>query len=273
MIETVHPDDREHYARSYESQMQDGRHEVEYRIVRNDGETRFIYETGTVEFDDQGKVSAAIGLLQDVTQRKLHQQALENREALAQQVEAITDIGHFIFDLVNETYIYISPGFARIHGVSVDEYMSMVNSRDDDIEDVHPDDYEALVAVYQRHKDEGEEFSVEYRIYRSDGELRWIREKGTSVRSASGEVIQSIGVLQDITEQTRIEQRLREARDSLEAMVKSRTRKLAAMVKQLEGEPSPSPGAAARWRSSCFSTSTASSRSTMTTVTSMATAC
>lgn len=57
MIETVHPDDREHYARSYESQMQDGRHEVEYRIIRNDGETRFIYETGPVEFDDQGKNS------------------------------------------------------------------------------------------------------------------------------------------------------------------------------------------------------------------------
>lgn len=235
-MEVIHPDDRSHYTRSYESQVETGTHEVEYRIVRNDGETRYIYETGTVEFDDQGRVTAAIGLLQDVTERRIHQQDLENREALAQQVEAITDIGHFIFDLVNETYVYISPGFARIHGVSVDEYMSMVNSREDDIEDVHPDDYARLAEVYQRHYDDGEDFSVEYRIHRSDGALCWIREKSTVLRSASGEVIQSIGVLQDITEQTKVEQSLREARDSLEAMVKSRTRKLAATVKQLEGE-------------------------------------
>ncbi len=111
-----------------------------------------------------------------------------------------------------------------------------MNSREDDIEDVHSDDYDRLSEVYQRHYDHGEDFSVEYRIHRSNGALCWIREKGTTLRSASGEVIQSIGVLQDITEQTDIEQSLREARDSLEAMVKSRTRKLAVTVKQLEGE-------------------------------------
>lgn len=112
----------------------------------------------------------------------------------------------------------------------------MVLSREDDIEDVHPDDYAELARVYEQHRITGEDFTAEYRIYRSDGELRWIREKSTALRSAGGKVAQSVGVLQDITEQTNTEQSLREARDSLEAMVKSRTRKLAATVKQLEGE-------------------------------------
>ena len=108
VVEMICPEDREGYTQSYESQLQVGSHEVEYRIVRNDGETRYIYETGTVEIDAEGKVSSAFGLLQDVTERKLYQQQLENREALARQVEAITDIGHFIYDLVSESYIYIS---------------------------------------------------------------------------------------------------------------------------------------------------------------------
>jgi diguanylate cyclase (GGDEF)-like protein/PAS domain S-box-containing protein len=236
VLETIHPEDRGLYARSYYSQLESGSHEVEYRIVRNDGATRYIYETGAVEFDEQGEVVAAFGLLQDITERKIYQQDLENRDALTQQVEAITDIGHFIFDLIEETYVYVSQGFARIHGVSVDEYVSMVNSREDDIEDVHPDDYDDLNEVYERHRKNGEDFNVKYRIHRSDGELRWIREQSTTLRAANGEVLHSIGVLQDITEQTNIEQSLREARDSLEAMVKSRTRKLAATVKQLEGE-------------------------------------
>jgi len=236
VLELIHPEDRAIYVRSYESQKQAGSHEIEYRIIRNDGELRYIYETGAVEFDEDGKAIAAFGLLQDVTERKFHEQELENREALAQQVEALTDIGHFIYDLITETYIYLSPGFARIHDVSVDEYMSMVMSRDDDVDDVHADDYARLIEAYDRHKENGEDFNVQYRIHRSDGEIRWIREQGTALRAPGGEVIQSIGVLQDVTEQINTEQSLREARDSLEVMVKRRTRKLADTVKQLEGE-------------------------------------
>jgi len=56
------------------------------------------------------------------------------------------------------------------------------------------------------------------------------------LRSPSGEIIQSIGVLQDVTAQINTEQSLREARDSLEVMVKRRTRKLADTVNQLEEE-------------------------------------
>jgi diguanylate cyclase (GGDEF)-like protein/PAS domain S-box-containing protein len=236
VLQQLHPDDRELYARSYQSQRDCGTHEVEYRIIRNDGVVRHIYETGTVEFDAEGNATAAFGLLQDITERKVYQQALENREALAQQVESITDIGHFIFDLQNESYEYISQGFARIHGVSVDEYISMVKSRDEDMEDVHPDDYSMLADAYEQHRQLGEDINVEYRIYRSDGELRWIREQGTVVRSTSGEVTQSIGVLQDITQQFRTEQNLREARDTLELMVRNRTRKLADTVQKLEAE-------------------------------------
>ena len=236
VLEWLHPEDRDHYLQSYNSQRQSGSHEVEYRIVRLDGEIRHIYETGTVEFDADGVAVAAFGLLQDITERKLYQQELENRDALAQQVESITDVGHFIFDLVEESYIYLSTGFARIHGVTVDEYASMINSRADDVEDLHPEDYDRVVDVYEHHRQYGEDFSIEYRIYRSDGAVRWIREQGTAVSGASGEQRQSIGVIQDITEQKNVERDLRESRDSLEHMVKKRTRKLAATVRQLEDE-------------------------------------
>ena len=236
VLRQIHPEDRELYTRSYQSQRESGSHEVEYRIIRADAVVRHIYETGTVEFNSSGNAIAAFGLLQDITDRKVYQQALENREAMAHQVESITDIGHFIFDLQAESYVYLSQGFANIHGVTAEEYSSMVKSRGDDMEDLHPEDYAMMSDVYERHRRTGEEFNVKYRIYRTDGELRWIREHGTALRSASGEISQSIGVIQDITQQYNTEQNLREARDTLESMVKSRTRKLAQTVRQLEDE-------------------------------------
>ena len=232
----IHPDDRERYVASYRSQRQAGSHEIEYRIVRGDNMIRHLHETGTVELDASGNAVAAFGLIQDITDRKIYQQALENREAMARQVESITDIGHFIFDLQTESYIYLSQGFARIHGVSIEEYASMVHSRGEDMEDVYADDYARLAETYERHRRTGEEFNITYRIYRSDGELRWIREQGTALMSPAGQALQSIGVIQDITRQYHTEQNLREARDTLETMVKSRTRKLAETVRQLEAE-------------------------------------
>ena len=235
-LEQIHPDDRERYRQSYNSQERLGSHEIEYRLLRSDGEIRYIYETGTVEFDANGRAIGAFGLLQDITERKQHELELESRDALALQAEAIVDIGHYIFDIASESYSYISPGFAQIHGVSVDEYVSMVNSFADDIEDVHPQDYASVEEAYRRTDEGGEEFLIEYRIFRSDGEMRWLREQGTARPAADSGNLQRIGVIQDITEQKHTEQNLREARDSLEAMVKSRTRKLAQTVKRLEEE-------------------------------------
>ncbi len=236
LFELVHADDRESCIRSWRSMRDVGSHEIEYRVILKNGQTRYLHETGVLVPGDDGDNGEAVALLQDITERRVYQQDLENRDALAQQVEAITDIGHYIFNLSSQTYIYISQGFARIHGVSVDEYKSMVSTRADDIEDVHREDYERLAEVYQRHAELGEDINVEYRIFRSDGEIRWIREQGTALLSPAGEAVKSTGVIQDITEQTNTEHNLREARDSLEEMVRRRTRKLAATVRQLEDE-------------------------------------
>ena len=236
MLEQVHPDDVEHYLAAYQSEPGKVANEVEYRILTSDNQVRYVSESGLVTFDEQGNPLSAFGFMQDVTERVEYERELERRDALANQAEAITDIGHFIFNLKEERYDYLSPGFARIHGVSAEEYLTMVTSRKADIEDVLPEDLERVSKIYQQHKEFGEDFSVEYRIYRADGKIVWIREQATAVPDSTGEPLQSIGVLQDITEYRKVEQELREARDSLETVVKNRTRKLIATVKQLESE-------------------------------------
>ncbi len=236
LLEVVHPDDRENFAAFFASPQQADSHEIEYRLLGPDGELRYIYETAIVDFDNAGNPRSAFGLLQDVSERKTYQQELEAREALANQAEAVTDIGHYICNEITQTYTYVSPGFARILGVDAEDYMRTVGSSDDDVEDVHPDDREMVLENYRRACDEGGGYSVEYRIFRSDGELRWVREQTMTQQNDEGKTVQTIGVLQDITEHKQIEQSLREARDSLESMVKSRTRKLAETVDRLEAE-------------------------------------
>lgn len=160
----------------------------------------------------------------------------EYRDLLAQQVETISDIGHFIYDLVSDTYTYISPGFARIHGVTVEEYLARVSSYKDDIADVHADDYARVEEMYLQHHAEGSEYSIEYRIHRADGEIRWIREQCVAHHISDGVLQQSIGALQDITEQKNTEAKILETKEALESEVKQRTRLLALTVRQLKKE-------------------------------------
>ena len=70
----IHPDDREHYKVSYKKMGIDWVHDIEYRIIRNDGEIRNIREIGVVGTTEKGKIRGTLGLLQDLTEQKRAQQ-------------------------------------------------------------------------------------------------------------------------------------------------------------------------------------------------------
>jgi diguanylate cyclase (GGDEF)-like protein/PAS domain S-box-containing protein len=161
---------------------------------------------------------------------------LRHRESLLDATENIADIGHYIYDEVSETYQYISPGYARIHGVTPERLMESIQSVEDDVADVIEEDYARVTAVYDKYIKDAQDYSVEYRIKRADGEIRWVREQSSANRIKDGVIEQTLGVLQDITEQKNTEVQLMEARDSLEAKVAERTEELVKTVEQLQKE-------------------------------------
>lgn len=76
-LSQIHPNDRDHYLAAYTSQQSSGNYKVEYRIIRNDGEIRWLHETGTLKFDDNNEVVDAFGILQDITEKKNFEQTLQ----------------------------------------------------------------------------------------------------------------------------------------------------------------------------------------------------
>ncbi|MDH5356113.1 MAG: diguanylate cyclase [Gammaproteobacteria bacterium] len=230
----VHPDDREFYRQKTEDLSNADPLELEYRIIQNGGGTRHVRETFAVNTDDKTGCTHVYGILQDISELKDHRKALEYREALAQQAELITDIGHFIFNEIPGTYSYVSPGYARIFGFTPEQYKVRIQSHSDDYDDIYSEDHAHVKQIYDRYTKDGEAFSVEYRIRHANGELRWVRERCTAHSIRDGEIIESLGVLQDITHQKNIESELLKNQSSLEATVEKRTLELGKMVKLLE---------------------------------------
>ncbi len=79
-----HPDDREQAEACFEEALQTGECEFETRIIRADGEQRWIMVQGSFYYDDAEPVRA-IGTVQDITERK---QTQAEREAERKQLES-----------------------------------------------------------------------------------------------------------------------------------------------------------------------------------------
>lgn len=89
---------------------------------------------------------------------------------------------------------------------------------------VHPNDRAWADATARRAADGGEAFSMGFRAYAADGELRWIRSQGIAVLGRDGRPERVAGINIDVTDQHREEERLRAQAERLESQVEERTR-------------------------------------------------
>jgi PAS domain S-box-containing protein len=237
----VHPDDLEHYINNLCVVLNPAHprglaHIFEYRIVRPNDEVRYVRELEYGIQVEDGIITRSFGAIQDITELKERQQDLVNHNVLIHQFELIPEIGHYIWNLDTEKYKYVSPGLVKIFGISPNEFLHKINPLADDIAIVHEDDQERLKKLFQNRKTAKNEVDVEYRVRRTDGEIRWIREQSITMRDSISNDNQSIGVLQDITDQKFSAQHMLESQKSLEAEVEEQTQQLADTVNRLKQE-------------------------------------
>ncbi len=214
----LHPDDRHVLADLLRPDWKDptrNSYEFQYRIVPRPGETRWIHTRGLVTRDAQGRPRRRIGVVADITARKLAEEALrlsEERYALALDV---TEEGHFDWN-VQTDQIFASAKALRVMNVPQD---AGYRTRGDIMAHVryHPDDWPRISEEWRAAlAGRGLEHEFEYRILRGE-ETRSIRGRWKVFRDTDGVAQRVIGVVSDVTEIRKMEQELRRAQ-RLEAM-------------------------------------------------------
>jgi len=209
--EMIHPEDRERAFQITEEAIRDGAHvDVEYRIVRSTGEVRTLHGLGTVRRDSLGRAYEYFGTTQDITERKLAEQALRRNQFYLSEGERLAHMGSWASkDLgirwSDELDIYWSDEVYKIFGF--DSKQGPPNLQQF-LAAIHPQDRASLAETVNTMHEQHCKCDVTSRVVRPDGEIRYVRCVGIPV--VENGVFQGFhGTTMDVTQQELLTQELR----------------------------------------------------------------
>jgi PAS domain S-box-containing protein len=234
-MDSVHPEDRERVLAADERADRTGDpFLMEYRVTTKDGRAIWVREQTSLVRDSEGQPSHWQGFMWDITDRKEAEQALKENEAkyrsLVEQLPALIYV-EAIDEGESETdFVYISPQHEELLGYSAEEWTSD-NKFWEKL--IHPDDRERILAEDARTDETGEPFRVEYRYIARDGSTVWVRDDAVLVRDDGGAPLFWQGVMFDITESKRTEEKIQLLNEELEERVAERTARLQAYAERL----------------------------------------
>jgi two-component system cell cycle sensor histidine kinase PleC len=165
----------------------------------------------------------------DLTAVNAHEDKLRHREQQLSEAESIGRMGHWHWK-TGDDEISFSDEIYRIFGL---ERGNFHPSLDNFSEHIHRRDRGRLIQAFQRAILESNDYDMEFRVIRPDGEVRYVRCRGRCETDGEDEVIGLFGIMQDITERTLYEINLREAKESAERAYAAKSQFLANMSHEL----------------------------------------
>jgi two-component system cell cycle sensor histidine kinase PleC len=168
-------------------------------------------------------------MLVDITERKRSEQALRQRERELLEAQRIARMGYWRLDIATGALEW-SAGTHLLMGTSPEQHTPSLR---DLVSRIHPEDRSPYIRAFIGCVESGKTSQWEFRVSNSDGRewVAWL--EGHCETDETGKVIALFGIFQDVTEQRRMQVRLREARDAAQAADRAKTTFLACMSHEL----------------------------------------
>lgn len=233
----IHPDDLPNVLAATErSRLQLTPFAEEYRIIWPDGSVRWTVGRGRCLPDRSGKAARMLGVISDITTRKLNEMqvitAVAERDALLARLQLVLErapIGVIISDQ-DFLITYWNPAAERIFGWNSAEMLGALP--DDKL--MTPAIRAQLTEIRAQICASTTTLQAESENLRKDGAVIIGEWTNTPLRDDNGGFIGLLAMVQDITERRRREDEIHELNADLERRVVERTAALAAKNRALE---------------------------------------
>ncbi|MGI8906144.1 MAG: EAL domain-containing protein [Candidatus Sumerlaeaceae bacterium] len=201
-MEAVHPEDREHVLAQSERQLT-GNFDYEFRILKPDGEMRWIRTRGFPVLDEEGKPYRTAGVASDFTERRHAED--ESREK-DRRLNGMMDNLEFVSVMLDlegritycNDFLLQTTGWQREEVIGSNWFEQFIPYETDSSREV----FSALLNNHPK------SWHHENIIYTRAGQKRLVRWNNSVLRSSSGDVIGTAAIGEDITEKTEARVRL-----------------------------------------------------------------
>jgi PAS domain S-box-containing protein len=215
-IEAIHPEDRATIHARYEAAMSGGQFDYEYRIVRPDRSMRWIEARIFPIFDNAGRIVRIAGVAADITERKHAANELREKERRFSDLLDNVELVSMMLD-TNARITYCNDYLLQLTGwrrgdlLGQDWFKLFVPPEVCGVDTA----FASLIAGLP------EAMHHENEILTRSGERRLICWNNSLLRSGTGEVIGSASIGEDITEQKRYQESLRQNEERTRLILES----------------------------------------------------
>ena len=173
---------------------------LEHRIIRKDGVERWVRNTPVLRRDEHGRLQEYDGLIQDITERKLAEKALQESEELYRVLAEKSFAGVYVVQ--NGRFCFLNSNAATYAGYNPKELVGR-----ESINLVHLEDREQLKKNAIEMLLGKRTYPYEFRIITRDGQIRWLMEMVASISWNGKRAV--LGNCMDLTERKIAEEEIR----------------------------------------------------------------
>jgi PAS domain S-box-containing protein len=208
-LRIIHPGDRDRFLATWDRAVRDGvPFACEYRILRPDGAVLWALGQARAELGPGGDVVGYVGTVTDITARKLAEEALRASEDRFRSL--VENIPGAVYRCEAEppfATCFVTDQIRDITGYPASHFASNPKAYR---ELIHPEDRPMVTGAVEKALAAGDSYAVDYRIVHRDGRLRWVFDKGGPSRGSDGSPRTLDGVLFEITDRKRAEEKVLE---------------------------------------------------------------
>ena len=192
---------------------------AEFRVVRPDGTVRWVTDRGKFYYTTNGDPQRGLGIGVDVTDRKQAENALRESEERFRLVSNTAPVLIWMSG-ADKLCTYFNKPWLDFTGRPLPSELGNGWA-----EGIHSDDQQQCLDTYTQAFDRREDFRMEYRLRRHDGEYRWVLDIGVPRFNPDRSFAGYIGSCMDVTERKLAEEALSSISSRLiEAQEQERTR-------------------------------------------------
>ena len=180
------------------------------------GQPVYVEENTIALTDQRGKITGYVSVNRDITERRKAEEALRENERLLSESQRIGHVGSWSYNL-NTNSLQYSDEMYRLFDVSPREFP---HSSEAFLNLIYPLDHPAAVQWMLDIRMGRQPGELDFRIFRKNGELRYLQCRGAITFDSTGRPLRFIGMAQDITERKLAEIQIRQQIERLSALRK-----------------------------------------------------